>query len=77
MQKYKARMVSIGFTQQPSIDFNETFVPVACMDTVKTILAIATHNKWHVHKMDVFVPEIVSSLQRDKPTQSQIFNQAN
>ena len=46
-------MVAIGFTQQPSIDFNETLAPVACMDTVRTVLDIATQNKWHVYQMDV------------------------
>ena len=46
-------MVERGFTQHPSIDFNETFAPVARMDTVKTVLAIATQNKWHVYQMDV------------------------
>ena len=50
VQKHKARMVARGFTQQPSIDFNETF---ACMDTVITILVIATQNKWPVHQIDV------------------------
>ena len=53
VQKHKARMVAIGFTQQLGIDFNETFAPVPCMDTVRTILAIATQNKWHVYKMDI------------------------
>ena len=46
-------MVARGFTQQPGIDFNETFTPVARMDTVRTVLAIAAQNKWHVHQMDV------------------------
>ena len=36
VQKHKARMVARGFTQQPGIDFNETFAPVARMDTVRT-----------------------------------------
>ena len=52
-QKHKARMVARGFTQQPGIDFNETFAPVARMDTVRTVLAIAAQNKWQVHQMDV------------------------
>ena len=52
-QKHKPRMVIRGFTQQPSIDFNETFAPVAHMDTVGKVLAIATQNKWHVYQMDV------------------------
>ena len=53
VQKHKERMVARGFTQQPGIDFNETFAPIACMDTVITVLAIAAQNKWHVHQMDV------------------------
>ena len=51
--KEKARMVARGFTQQPDIEFNETFAHVACMDTVRTILAIVAQNKWHVSQMDV------------------------
>ena len=48
VQKHKARMVSRGFTQQPRIDFNETFASITRMDTIRTVLAIATQNKWHV-----------------------------
>ena len=53
VQKHKERMVTRGFTQQPDIDFNETFAPLARMDTVRTILAFAALNKWHVYQMDV------------------------
>jgi hypothetical protein len=53
VQKYKARLVARGFTQQPGIDFNETFAPVACMDTVRTVLAIVAQYKWPVYQMDV------------------------
>ena len=53
MQKHKARMVARGFTQQLDIEFNETFAPVACMYTVRTVLAIVVQKKWHVYQMDV------------------------
>ena len=46
-------MVARGFTQHLGIDFNETFSPVAHMDTVRTILVISTQNKFHVYQMDV------------------------
>ena len=46
-------MVTRGFTQQPDIDFNETFALVACMDTIRTVLGIAAQNKWLVYQMDV------------------------
>ena len=53
VQKDKARIVAKGFTQQPGIDFNETFSPISRMDRVITVLAIAPQNKWHVYQMDV------------------------
>ena len=53
VHKHKARIVARGFTQQSSIDFNENFAPVARMDTVRIVLAIAAQNKWHVYQMDV------------------------
>ena len=53
VQKHKEKMVARGFTQQPNIEFTETFAPVACMDTIKTILAIVSQKKWHVYQMDV------------------------
>ena len=37
VQKHKERMAARGFTQQPNIDFNETFAPIARMDTVRTV----------------------------------------
>ena len=45
VQKHKSIMVESGFTQQPDIDFNETFTPVARMDTIRTILAIVAQRK--------------------------------
>ena len=53
VQKHKAIMVARGFTQHPDIDFNETFALVACMDTIRTVLAITAQNKWLVYQMDV------------------------
>ena len=53
VQKHKARLDARGFTQQPGIDFNETFALVVRMDTIKIVLAIVVQNKWHVYQMDV------------------------
>ena len=40
VQKQKERMVIRGFTQQLDIEFNETFAPVAHMDTLRTVPSI-------------------------------------
>jgi hypothetical protein len=53
MQKYKERLVARGFMQQPGIDFNETFAPVGCMSTVRTMLSIVAQYKWPFYQMDV------------------------
>jgi hypothetical protein len=53
VEKYKARLVAEGFSQQPGIDYNETFAPVARIETVRMVLAIAAQNKWVMHQMDV------------------------
>jgi hypothetical protein len=53
VEKHKERLVAPGFSQQPSINYNKTFAPVARLDTVRMVLAIATHNKWCMYQMDV------------------------
>lgn len=40
--RFKARLVAKGFTQRPNIDFGLTFAPVARMDSIRTVLALAT-----------------------------------
>ena len=43
--KYKARIVTRGFSQVKGIDYNETFAPIVKIDTLRTILElIAVHN---------------------------------
>jgi hypothetical protein len=40
-------------SQQPGIDYGETFAPVARLDIVRTLLAMVTQHKWQVYQMDV------------------------
>ena len=65
VEKYKAILVAQGFSQQPGIDYNETFAPVAIIDMVRMVLAIAAHNKWYVHQMDVMSAFLNGSLEEE------------
>ena len=42
-----------GYSQVHGIDYNETFAPVAKMDSIRLALAIAASKQWEVHHMDV------------------------
>jgi poly-D-alanine transfer protein DltD len=53
VSRYKARLVSKGFQQVHDIDYDETFSPVAKMDSIHLALSIATTKGWEVHHMDV------------------------
>ena len=42
-----------GYSQQPGVDFNETFAPVARIETIRLVLAIAAQLELNVYQMDV------------------------
>ena len=51
--KHKARLVAKGYVQKQGVDFEEVFAPVARLESVHLLLAIAAHHSWEVHHMDV------------------------
>jgi hypothetical protein len=50
---HKAQLVSKGFFQIEVIDYNETFSPIAKMNSICFVLALVVAHRWEVHQMDV------------------------
>ncbi|RVX02654.1 Retrovirus-related Pol polyprotein from transposon TNT 1-94 [Vitis vinifera] len=53
INKHKARLVVKGYAQMFGVDFSETFAPVARLDTIRMLLALAAQRKWKIYQLDV------------------------
>ena len=53
INKHKARLVVKGYAQIFSVDFLETSAPVARLDTIRMLLAVAAQKGWKIFQLDV------------------------
>jgi hypothetical protein len=53
VDQYKARLVTKGFAQTYGIDNEETFAPVAKMNSIGVLLSIVANLDWSLHQFDV------------------------
>jgi hypothetical protein len=53
VDRYKARLVAKGYTQTYGIDYDETFAPVAKMNSVRTLISCAVNFDWNIFQMDI------------------------
>ena len=53
VDRYKARLVARGFTQEYGIDYEENFSLVARLFYVRTLIAVSAARKWPLFHMDV------------------------
>jgi hypothetical protein len=49
----KARLVAKGYAQVAGLDFEETFAPVARLESIRILLAYAAHHSFWLFQMDV------------------------
>ncbi|KAA3465956.1 retrovirus-related Pol polyprotein from transposon TNT 1-94 [Gossypium australe] len=51
IEKHRARLVVIDYAQVFCMDYSDTFAPVARLDTIRLLLAVATKMNWRVKKL--------------------------
>lgn len=53
IERYKARLVAKGFTQTHGLDYQETFAPVAKVNSIRILFSLAANCGWSLHQLDV------------------------
>ena len=51
--RYTTRLVVKGYAQKEGIDYSEVFSPVARMESIQILIAIAAQEEWELHHLDV------------------------
>lgn len=78
VEKYKARLVAKGYAQEHGVDYEEVYAPVARMDTVRMILALAAQRGWVIYQLDVksafLQGEITEEVYVDQPRGYEVEN---
>ncbi len=53
VSRYKARLVAQGCSQKPGLDYEETFSPVVCFESIRSVISISVQKNLQLHQMDV------------------------
>jgi len=53
LDKFKARVVVLGYRQVKGIDYEETFAPFVDLSTIRLLFALAVELTYHIHHVDV------------------------
>ena len=53
INKHKSRLVAKGYVQRHGIDYEEVFAPVARIETIRLVIALAAAYGWEIHHLDV------------------------
>ncbi|KAJ9544508.1 hypothetical protein OSB04_024215 [Centaurea solstitialis] len=62
---FKARLVAKGFTQTHGIDYEETFLPVAMLKSIRILMAISAYFNYEIWQMDVKTAFLNGKLTED------------
>ena len=65
MIRKKAYLVAHGYSQIAGVDYDETFAPIARMESIRILLALACHLKFKLYQMDVKIAFLNGFLKED------------
>jgi hypothetical protein len=63
--RFKARLVIKGYEQRRGQDFDETYVPVGKLTTLRYLLGLAAKQHWLINHMDVVTAFLNPTIDRD------------
>ncbi|XP_023874512.1 uncharacterized mitochondrial protein AtMg00820-like [Quercus suber] len=61
----KAHLVAQGYSQVEGLDFDESFSPIVCMESIRVLLALACQLKFKLYQMDVKIAFLNMFLKED------------
>ena len=65
IDRYKARLVAKGFTQIETIDYKETYAPVASMNTIRIFFAVANLRCMEIAQFDIKTAFLYGDLEEE------------
>ena len=65
VDRFKARLVAQGFSQEKGADYKDVFAPVARYNSIRVVLAVANALNLELHQMDVKTAFLNGKLEED------------
>ena len=65
VETFKARLVAKGYTRRESIDYEETFSPIAILKSIRILLSIAACLDFEIWQMEVKTAFLNDNLEED------------